>query len=122
MLAYKGIEYDYIAIDLQKSEHRTQEYFEINPMRAIPTLLIDGHTLSESVAICEYLEETRPQSPLLPKDAYQRAKVRQIVEMIESDIQPLHAARVLNKVAGDDQSKRVEWISFFISQGFDGTS
>lgn len=119
VLAFKGVDYDYLAVNLLKSEQQDDEFAKINPMKAIPALVIDGYTLAESVAICEYLEETRPQPPLLPKDAYQRAKVRQIVELIAGDIQPLQNLRVINKVA-DDPAKRVEWAGHFISQGFDG--
>ena len=119
MLEIKGIAYDYRAINLSKSEQNGEEFAKLNPMKAVPTLVIDGHVIAESVAICEYLEETRPQPPLLPKDAYQRAKVRQIVELITGDIQSLLGRRVLNKMT-DELAKRAEWAHHFISQGLEG--
>lgn len=64
----------------------------------IPALVIDGHTLIQSVAIIEYLEETRPTPALYPKDPYQRALVRQVIESISCDIQPVQNLRVLKYV------------------------
>lgn len=103
-----------------KSEHLDDAYMnKYNPMREVPTLLIDGHTLCQSVAICDYLEETRPEKPLLPKDPYLRAKVRQIVETINADIQPVQSLRVLNKHS-DEQAKKTEWAQWVINWGFQG--
>ena len=74
-LAWKDIDYEYVAINLFKDggEQNKEEYKKFNPYGRVPTLIIDGHTLNESVAIIEYLEETRNERPLLPSDAYKRA-------------------------------------------------
>ncbi len=71
-LAWKGIEYEYVAVDLFKEggQQNSEEYKKLNPFTRVPTLIIDGHTLNESVAIIEYLEETRKNRPLLPSDAF----------------------------------------------------
>uniref|UniRef100_A0A8C5QKW9 maleylacetoacetate isomerase n=1 Tax=Leptobrachium leishanense TaxID=445787 RepID=A0A8C5QKW9_9ANUR len=69
--------------------HYTEEYKQVNPMQQVPALRIDGVTLSQSLAIIEYLEETRPNHPLLPKDPKKRAQARVISEHITSGIQPL---------------------------------
>ena len=83
-------------------------YEQLNPQQQVPCLLIDGHTLTQSVAVLEYLEETRPSPPLLPKEPVQRARVRQIVELINSGIQPVAGPSVAKRVTGDaDQQK--EW-------------
>ena len=75
-LAFKGIEYEYVPVNLLKSEQQGAEYAAtLNPMKAVPSLVIDGHTLAQSGAILSYLEETRPEPSLLPGDAYGRAKV-----------------------------------------------
>jgi len=116
VLAIKGIKYEYKAVNLLKQENRTEEFFKVNPMQAIPTLVIDGHTFAESVAIMEYLEETRPDPPLLPKDPVNRAKVRQMVEIIVSDIQPVQNLRVLEKVG---EEKKAEWAKHWITVGFE---
>lgn len=85
-------------------------------MKKIPTLIIDGHTLIESPSILEYLEETRPEPPLLPKDPYQRAVVRQIVALVTCDIQPLQNLSVLKRVG---EEKKQEWAQYYISEGFE---
>ncbi len=75
-------------------------------MGRVPALVIDGHTLGESVAILEYLEETRKERPLLPEDPYKKALVRQIVEIVNSGIQPLQNISVLDKIGGFGQDKK----------------
>src|SRR5687768_7747243 len=93
VLALKGIKYNYYAVNLLNNEQADEKYIALNPMKAIPTLAIDGIHLCQSVAIMEYLEETRPENPLLPKSPADRAKVRQIIESIASDIQPIQNMR-----------------------------
>ena len=90
-LAWKGIEYDYVPVNILKDggEQNSSDYKKLNPFTRVPTLIIDGYTLNESVAIIEYLEETRKNRPLLPADTYKRAQTRRLVEMINSGIQPL---------------------------------
>jgi len=114
-LALKKINYTYIPINLVKAENKTESYLAINPMGLIPTLLIDGKKLSESLAILEYLEETRPEVPLLPKDPEERARVRQVALLIVSDIQPLQNSGVL---ATFPQEKKDAWAQQWIGKGF----
>lgn len=78
-------------------------------------VFLDGHTLIESVAIMHYLEETRPQRPLLPQDVHKRAKVREIIEIICSGIQPLQNLIVLIHVG---EEKKKEWAQHWITRGF----
>ncbi|KAJ1723422.1 hypothetical protein LPJ53_002232 [Coemansia erecta] len=94
-LSYKNIEYESRAVNLQKGEHTSDDYTELNPGKLLPYLVIDGNGLSQSIAILEYLEEVYPDKPLLPKDPGQRAQVRTIVNAISCDIQPLQNMRVL---------------------------
>ena len=75
VLNLKGLPYEYIPIRLDKGEHLTPAYTQINPMRGVPTLEMDGVRLYQSTAIIEYLEEVYPTPPLLPKDSYAAAKV-----------------------------------------------
>ena len=91
VLAYKGIDYDYHAIHLLKDggQQTKDDYKKYNPMGRVPALVIDGHTLGESVAIMEYLEETRKERPMLPSEPAKRALVRQLVEIVNSGMQPL---------------------------------
>ena len=96
VLQWKGIDYEYKSIQLLSDDQNKEEYKKLNPMGRVPALVIDGHTLAESVSIMEYLEETRKERPMLPADPVQRATVRQLVEIINSGIQPLQNLGVLN--------------------------
>ena len=72
-LSHKGIEYTPVAVDLLKGEQRSPQHLQRNPLGAVPVLCIDGLELGESMAILEYLEETRPTKPLLPASPRDRA-------------------------------------------------
>lgn len=95
VLALKSIEYEYVAVDISKQalEQRAPGYEEINAMRRVPVLEWSengrDHRLTESVAICEYLNERWPSPPLLPERPLDRARVREAVEIVNSGIQPL---------------------------------
>ncbi|XP_077319736.1 maleylacetoacetate isomerase isoform X1 [Lithobates pipiens] len=115
-LALKGIQYDQQPINLIKDggQQLTDEYKRVNPMLQVPALRIDGVTLSQSLAIIEYLEETRPSPALLPRDPVQRARCRMISDHITAGIQPLQNLAVLKKVGDGSQ----EWAQHFIRCGF----
>jgi maleylacetoacetate isomerase len=83
-------------------------------MGQVPVLFIDGLQLAQSVAICEYLEEIRPTG-LLPAEPEKRAKVREVVETVNSGIQPLQNAPVV-KMIGDMEAQR-KWTTHFITKG-----
>jgi len=114
-LAHKGIEYDVKPIHLLKKEQISDEYKLLNPMGQLPALIINGNTLTQSISIMEYLEECYPEKPILPKDPLQRAKVRELCEVISSGIQPIQNLSVLQKV-GDEG--KMEWGLFWITKGF----
>lgn len=78
-------------------------------------LISDGHILVESLSIMHYLEETRPQRPILPQDVHKRAKVREICEVIASGVQPLQNLIVLIHVG---EEKKKEWAQHWITRGF----
>ncbi|XP_058811344.1 probable maleylacetoacetate isomerase 2 [Topomyia yanbarensis] len=113
-LNLKEIAYDIRPVSLS-GEQDGNEFRQVNPMGRVPALLIDGHTIIESIAILHYLEETRPQHPLLPQDPLKRAKVREIVEIITSGIQPLQNNGVLDRVGSEKQQ---EWAQHWINRGF----
>ncbi|XP_069494107.1 maleylacetoacetate isomerase isoform X1 [Ambystoma mexicanum] len=115
-LALKGIEYDLAPVSLIKDggEQLTGEFCAVNPMKQVPALTIDGITLSQSLAIIHYLDETRPSPRLLPEDPKKRALVRMISSCIVSGIQPLQNLAVLNKVGAEKQ----QWAQHFIASGF----
>merc|ERR1719378_1940295 len=114
-LAMKGIDYEYKAVHLVKGEQLADNYKEINPQCLIPTLVIDDVKLTQSMSIIEYLDETRPQAPLLPKNPFKKSQARTLALIIGADIQPVQNLRVL-KAVGDD--KKMEWGKTVIENGF----
>lgn len=97
-LNLKGLEYESAALDLRAKEHHTEAYRAVNPMRTVPTVEDGGVRLFESMAICEWLEETHPEPKLLPGDALQRARVRGFALAIACDIHPVQNLKVLNRL------------------------
>ncbi|XP_064148870.1 maleylacetoacetate isomerase isoform X8 [Loxodonta africana] len=93
----------------------SEEFQALNPMKQVPALKIDGLTISQSLAIIEYLEETRPTPRLLPQNPKQRATVRMISDLVASGIQPLQNLSVLKQVG---QESGLAWAQKVINTGF----
>ena len=120
-LAWKGIAFDTQPVHLVKGEQRAADYLDIQPQGLVPALRIDGHTLGQSMAILEYLEETRPEPALLPKDAAGRAIVRWMAELIVADTHPINNLRIgnyLRGTLGQDDSAVLAWMRHWMAQGF----
>ncbi|XP_051578337.1 maleylacetoacetate isomerase isoform X2 [Myxocyprinus asiaticus] len=115
--ALKGIEYEQVPVNLIKDggQQLTDQFKALNPMRQVPAVTIDGITLSQSLAIIQYIEETRPGTRLLPADPKQRAQVRMICDIISSGIQPLQNLYVIKKIGAE----KVQWAQHFINRGFE---
>ncbi|GJJ75746.1 maleylacetoacetate isomerase [Entomortierella parvispora] len=114
----KKIAYETRPINLLTEENKTVEYKKIQPFGAVPALIdvnTNGHILVESVAILEYLDETRPEFPLLPKDPVDRATVRALVQAIAMDIQPVQSMRVIKYIGKEKES---QWLHHFLVEGF----
>ncbi|KAF0044422.1 hypothetical protein F2P81_003580 [Scophthalmus maximus] len=92
----------------------TDEYTTLNPMQQVPAVEIDGTTLSQSLAVIQYIDETRPGPRLLPADPKKRAQVRMISDVIASGIQPLQNLYVIQKIG----TEKVQWAQHFIDRGF----
>ena len=121
-LALKGLDYGYVPVGLIKGEQREPAYRDINPQGLTPALDIGGRVLTQSLAILEWLEETRPEPPLLPKDPLDRQLVRAMALVVACDIHPLNNTRVgryLNKELGVGQEGWMAWIHRWIVDGFD---
>ncbi|XP_030299454.1 maleylacetoacetate isomerase isoform X2 [Sparus aurata] len=114
--ALKGVEYDQVPINLIRDggQQLTQEYKTLNPMQQVPAVEIDGITLSQSLAVIQYINETRPGPRLLPADPKKRAQVRMISDLIASGIQPLQNLYVIQKVGAE----KMQWSHHFIDRGF----
>jgi maleylacetoacetate isomerase len=113
-LNLKGITPDeVIDVNLMKGEQREAKFRAINPMMAIPALVEDdGTVLFESLAIIEYLDETHPQPPLLPKDPKARARVRGLSQIVACDSHPLVVPRVREYLAHEykvDEAGVIKW-------------
>ncbi|HMI85569.1 MAG TPA: maleylacetoacetate isomerase [Polyangiaceae bacterium] len=115
-LQHKALAYESKFVNLLKSEQLGDAHKQVSPMGVVPCLLIDGRPLTESMAICEYLEEVVPERPLLPRDPWQRAYVRQIAEHINAGIQPLQNLIVLERVSPDPEPRKA-WVKFFNERG-----
>src|SRR5215212_7951502 len=115
-LALKGIAVEEVSIDLLKGRQHDKEYVAVNPQAVVPSLVLDqgGPPLFQSLAILEYLDETKPQPPLLPKDPRGRARVRGLALIAAADGHPLVVPRIrayLEKVLNVDEEKRNKWLA-----------
>jgi maleylacetoacetate isomerase/maleylpyruvate isomerase len=121
-LQLKGLTYDYAAVDLIAGQQREPAYRAVNPQGLTPALdLGDGTVLTQSLAILEWLEETRPTPPILPRAAMDRAVVRAMAGIIACDIHPLNNTRVGRKLdkMGIDKDGILDWTQGWIRDGFD---
>jgi maleylacetoacetate isomerase/maleylpyruvate isomerase len=119
-LALKGLDYDYRPVHIARGEHLQESYAAVSASRLVP-LLRDGELgLTQSLAICEYLDETHPQPPLLPADAAGRARVRALAMDVACEIHPLNNLRVLRfltqdlKLREDDKNR---WYRHWVETG-----
>jgi len=116
-LALKGLQLDEpeIPIDILQGKQYDAAYRKLNPQSVVPALVLDaGAPLVQSMAILEYLEETKPQPPLLPADARGRARVRGLAQICVSDGHPFIVPRIrayLERVLGADEAARNRWLA-----------
>ena len=114
-LGLKGLNVEEISIDLLKGEQHGEDYRSVNPQAVVPVLALDdgGPPLFQSMAIMEWLDETKPQPPLLPKDPRGRARVRGIALISAADAHPLVVPRIrvyLEKTLQLPEEKRNAWL------------
>ena len=122
-LNLKGIDYEQAPVHLVRNggEQNHPAYREINPLGLVPALVHDGQVVVQSLAICEYLEETFPRPPLLPPDKRGRARVRSIAQSIASEIQPMNNLGVmqyLEKEMGQTEEAVRKWYVHWVDRGF----
>ncbi|WP_043703479.1 maleylacetoacetate isomerase [Tepidimonas taiwanensis] len=123
-LNLKGLPYDYIPVHLAKGEQHGDAYRAISPDSLVPLLALEGEPdharLSQSMAIIEYLDETHPEPPLLPRDPLGRARVRALAQTVACEIHPLNNLRVLKYLAqplGLDEAQRAAWYNHWVMEG-----
>jgi len=121
-LALKGMKVDEVSIDLLKGMQHQPDYKAVNPQAVVPSLVLDegGPPLFQSMAIMEWLEETKPQPPLLPKDPRGRARVRGLALIAAADSHPLVTPRIrvyLEKELKLDEPTRNKWLMHWSLEG-----
>ncbi len=121
-LNLKGVDYDYVAHHLRHGEHRDLAFLAVNAQGLVPALVwSDGTVLTQSLAICEFLDEMIPQPALLPADAAGRARVRAIAQMIACEIHPVNNLRVLSALRaryGADDAGVADWFRHWVNETF----
>lgn len=122
-LHLKGISVEHASRHLRKGEQASPDYAALNPQKLVPAMILDsGEVLTQSLAIMEYLEETHPEPPLLPKDPVGRGRVRALSLIAAADIHPIQNLRVmgyLREKYGQTEESAFAWSRHWIETGFD---
>lgn len=121
-LNLKGVAYEDAFVHLTRDggEQLGAAYKALNPQAQVPSLVVDGDALTQSLAIIDYLDETHPAPPLLPASPLARARVRAIALAIACDIHPLNNLRVLAYLTGElgiDDGARLAWVRHWVEHG-----
>jgi maleylacetoacetate isomerase len=115
-LAAKKLPHRVVPVNIVTGEHTEEPHLSRSPTGYVPSLVIDGVPFFESIAILELLDELYPDPPLYPKDPYARARVRALVELVASGIQPLQNLNVTLRLPADGDVRN-EWVRHFIQKG-----
>ena len=121
-LNLKGLDYEYLPIDLRSEQHLGAEYKALNPQGLVPALVDDGRVLIQTPAIIEWLEERYPAPALLPSDLDARARVRALAAIVGCDVHPVNNRRILEALRHDfgaDEAAIQRWCARWITDGFD---
>ncbi len=124
-LGLKSLRYENVFHHLRRGEQRAPGYLALNPQGLLPTLeLGDGRFLTQSLAICEYLDTMHREPPLLPPDPFQRARIRAFAAAIACDIHPVQNLKVLERLRGLglDSGAVESWARGTISEGLEACS
>lgn len=121
-LALKGLDYAYKGIDIRVGEQRSASYCELNPSKGVPVLVDDnGSSLTQSMAIIQYLDDTFPEPRLIPADSVKKARVLEFANAIACDIHPVNNLRVLGYIKqalGASEEQKTGWYQHWIAEGF----
>ena len=119
-LNLKGVDYEQRQVDLRAGDQKGSDYRALNPQGLVPMLEIDGHRLTQSLAIINYLDLRYANQPLIPAMAAERAHVVAMAMTIACDIHPLNNLRVLNYLKGElghSQEEVDAWYAHWITEG-----
>lgn len=121
-LNMKRVDHQIETVDLVKGEQSSSDYEAVNPSKGVPSLVLDdGTTLTQSMAILQYLDSVYPEPPLFPEDPVERSKVEAAAHCIALDIHPVNNLKVLNYLKsniGSTQEKNVEYMCHWMHEGF----
>ncbi|MCL4120816.1 UNVERIFIED_CONTAM: hypothetical protein GTU68_038668 [Idotea baltica] len=121
-LNLKGLTYETCAIDLVAGEQRDAGYIAMNPIQGVPTLVLDdGATLTQSMAILEYLDSVYPEPRLIPEDPLERAKAMAVAHAVATDIHPVNNLRVIGQLKarfGATPNDARSWMQHWMIEGF----
>lgn len=120
-LNLKGLSYDNAAIHLRRNDQARPDYRRVSPQGLVPALEDGDRTLIQSLAIIEYLDETHPDPPLMPRHPTDRARVRALADIVACDIHPVNNLRVLRYLAhnfGRAEDDIAAWYNHWIEDGF----
>ena len=121
VLNLKGVAYRSVPVDLGQGEHQRDDYHSLNPQRLVPTLRIDGHVLTQSLAIIDYLDATHPEPPMVSSDPLRRSRTLAQALTIAADIHPVQNLRILNALRGDFGASEEQvrlWVQRWVATGF----
>lgn len=120
-LALKGLDYAYRGVNLRSGEQRSSAHRELNPAAGVPVLVTDaGQSLTQSLAIIDYLDALQPSPRLLPDEALARARVLEVANLIACDIHPINNVRVLNYLQqelGVSPVQKDAWYRHWVAEG-----
>ena len=120
-LALKGVEYRSVPTSLIEGEHKHADYVALNPQGFVPALAIDGHVLTQSLAIIDYLDAKYPEPKMVSSEAAARSHTLAQALVIAADIHPVNNLRILQYLKnhlGHDQAALDEWYRHWIAEGF----
>jgi maleylacetoacetate isomerase len=120
-LNLKGIAYRSVPVNLAEGAQKSPDYRARNPQGFVPMLEEDGRRITQSLAIIDYLDATRPEPPLVPKHPADRAHVLALALTVACDIHPLNNLRVLKQLTGplgQSEEGKNAWIARWIGDGF----
>ena len=119
VLALKGLTVDQVPHHLRHGGQRAPDYLALNPQGLVPALVTDdGQVLTQSLAICEYLDEIAPEPSILPGDAAMRARIRAAALVVAADTHPVQNLKIIARIKAMGQDEQA-WARRVIEDGFD---
>jgi len=121
VLNLKGVAYRSVQVDLRAGEQARGAFHALNPQGLIPALEIDGHVLTQSLAIIDYLDATRKDPPMVSSDPLRRSRTLAQALIVAADIHPINNLRVVNALRGDfaaTEEQVATWTRHWIASGF----